>query len=72
MIASDFYNGIEIAGLSDQAIVDCLMQELLPLAVPARLVDQEVRAIGFGVLFRRAASVRRWKLHWHRCVLATA
>ena len=47
VIASDFYNGTAIAGLSDQAIVDCLMQELLPMAVPAfreaSVVDQEVR-----------------------------
>ena len=47
VIASDFYNATAIAELSDQAIVDCLMQELLPMAVPAfkaaRVVDQEVR-----------------------------
>ena len=47
VIASDFYNASAIAQLSDQAIVDCLMQELLPVAVPAfkaaRVVDQEVR-----------------------------
>ena len=47
VIASDFYNATAIAELSDQAIVDCLMQELLPVAVPAfkaaRVVDQEVR-----------------------------
>ena len=47
VIASDFYNANAIAELSDQAIVDCLMQELLPMAVPAfktaRVVDQEVR-----------------------------
>ena len=47
VIASDFYNASAIAELSDQAIVDCLMQELLPVAVPAfkaaRVVDQEVR-----------------------------
>jgi uncharacterized protein with NAD-binding domain and iron-sulfur cluster len=47
VIASDFYNASAIAELSDQAIVDCLMQELLPLAQPAfreaKVVDQEVR-----------------------------
>ncbi len=47
VIASDFYNASAIAELSDQAIVDCLMQELLPLAQPtfreAQVVDQEVR-----------------------------
>ncbi|QNI73808.1 FAD-dependent oxidoreductase [Synechococcus sp. NOUM97013] len=47
VIASDFYNATAIAELSDQAIVDCLMQELLPVAVPAfkaaRVADQEVR-----------------------------
>ena len=44
VIASDFYNASAIAELSDQAIVDCLMQELLPLAQPAfreaQVVDQ--------------------------------
>ena len=47
VIASDFYNATEIAELSDQAIVDCLMQDLLPKAQPgfrdAQVVDQEVR-----------------------------
>ena len=47
VIASDFYNAAAIAELSDQAIVDSLMQELLPIAQPAfrdvRVVDQEVR-----------------------------
>ena len=47
VIASDFYNASAIAELNDQAIVDCLMQELLPLAQPAfreaQVVDQEVR-----------------------------
>ena len=47
VIASDFYNASAIAELSDQAIVDCLMQDLLPLAQPAfrgaQVVDQEVR-----------------------------
>ncbi|WP_028951871.1 FAD-dependent oxidoreductase [Synechococcus sp. CC9616] len=47
VIASDFYNATAIAELSDQQIVDCLMQDLLPKAQPgfgdARVVDQEVR-----------------------------
>ncbi|WP_114993162.1 FAD-dependent oxidoreductase [Synechococcus sp. UW179A] len=47
VIASDFYNASAIAELSDQQIVDCLMQDLLPMAQPAfaeaRVVDQEVR-----------------------------
>ena len=47
VIASDFYNATAIAALSDQAIVDCLMQELLPKVQPdfgqVRVVDQEVR-----------------------------
>ena len=47
VIASDFYNATAIAELSDEAIVDCLMQELLPMAEPAfraaHVVDQEVR-----------------------------
>ena len=47
VIASDFYNASAITELSDQAIVDCLMQDLLPMAQPAfrgaQVVDQEVR-----------------------------
>ena len=47
VIASDFYNASAMAELSDQAIVDTLMQELLPRAQPAfrgaQVVDQEVR-----------------------------
>ncbi|MDP6170608.1 MAG: FAD-dependent oxidoreductase [Prochlorococcaceae cyanobacterium ETNP2_MAG_10] len=47
VIASDFYNASAIAELSDQDIVNCLMQDLLPMAQPAfgdaRVVDQEVR-----------------------------
>ncbi|QNI53902.1 FAD-dependent pyridine nucleotide-disulfide oxidoreductase [Synechococcus sp. BIOS-E4-1] len=47
VIASDFYNASVIAELSDQQIVDCLMQDLLPMAQPAfgeaRVLDQEVR-----------------------------
>ena len=47
VIASDFYNASAIAELSDQDVVDCLMQDLLPMAQPAFrgavVVDQEVR-----------------------------
>ena len=47
VIASDFYNATAIAALSDQAIVDCLMLELLPVVQrdfgQVRVVDQEVR-----------------------------
>ena len=47
VIASDFYNASAMAELSDQEIVDCLMQDLLPMAYPAFrgavVVDQEVR-----------------------------
>ena len=47
VIASDFYNASAIAELSDQEIVDCLLQDLLPMAQPgfrgAAVVDQEVR-----------------------------
>ena len=47
VIASDFYNASAIAELGDQQIVDCLMQDLLPMAQPAfgdaRVLDQEVR-----------------------------
>ena len=47
VVASDFYNATAIAELSDAAIVDTLMQELLPQAVPAfrqaGVLDAEVR-----------------------------
>ena len=47
VIASDFYNSTAIAELSNQGIVDCLMQELLPMVQPdfrtAQVVDQDVR-----------------------------
>ena len=47
VVASDFYNASAIAELSDQDVVDCLMQDLLPMAQPAFrgavVVDQEVR-----------------------------
>jgi uncharacterized protein with NAD-binding domain and iron-sulfur cluster len=47
VVASDFYNSTAIAELSDQGIVDCLMQELLPMVQPdfrtAQVVDQDVR-----------------------------
>ena len=47
VVASDFYNATAIAELSDEAIVDTLMRELLPQAVPAfrqaGVVDAEVR-----------------------------
>jgi len=47
VVASDFYNATAIAELSDQGIVDSLMQELLPMVQPAfrtaQVVDQEVR-----------------------------
>jgi len=47
VIASDFYNASALAEQSDQEIVDCLMQDLLPIAQPgfraAKVVDQEVR-----------------------------
>jgi uncharacterized protein with NAD-binding domain and iron-sulfur cluster len=47
VIASDFYNASAIAELTDQQIVDRLMQDLLPMAQPdfgeARVLYQEVR-----------------------------
>ncbi len=47
VVACDFYNATAIAELNDQEIVDCLMQELLPMVQPdfrsAQVVDQEVR-----------------------------
>ncbi|QEY33056.1 zeta-carotene desaturase [Synechococcus sp. RSCCF101] len=47
VIASDFYNTTTIATLSDEAIIDRLMHNLLPTAHPdfraARVLDSEVR-----------------------------
>ena len=47
VVASDFYNASALAELSDQEIVDCLVQNLLPMAQSAfrdvQVVDQEVR-----------------------------
>ena len=47
VVASDFYNATAIAALSDQEIVDTLLHELLPQAVPgfrlAQALEFEVR-----------------------------
>ena len=47
VVASDFYNATAIAALSDQEIVDTLLNELLPQAVPAfrlaQVLEFEVR-----------------------------
>ena len=47
VVASDFYNATVIAALSDQEIVDTLMEELLPQAEPAfrlaQVLEFEVR-----------------------------
>ncbi len=47
VVASDFYNATAIASLSDQEIVDTLLHELLPQAVPgfrlAQALEFEVR-----------------------------
>ena len=64
VIASDFYNATAIAELNDQAIVDCLMKELLPMAQPAfadaRVVDQEIRRYPGSVsLFSPGSFVKR-------------
>ena len=63
VIASDFYNASAIAALSDQAIVDALMQELLPMAQPAfrsaRVVDQEVRRYPGSVSLFSPGSLRQ-------------
>ena len=40
VIASDFYNATAIAELSDQAIVDCLMQDLLPITFLLQWIQQ--------------------------------
>ncbi|MBL6801903.1 MAG: FAD-dependent oxidoreductase [Synechococcus sp. BS307-5m-G38] len=63
VIASDFYNASAIAGLSDQEIVDALMQELLPMAQPAfraaRVVDQVVRRYPSSVSLFSPGSFRQ-------------
>ena len=47
VVASDFYNATAIAELSDAAIIDTLMRDLLPQVVPAfrqaEVLDAEVR-----------------------------
>ena len=64
VIASDFYNASAIAELSDQEVVDCLMQDLLPMAQPAFrgavVVDQEVRRYPRSVsLFSPGSFIKR-------------
>ena len=64
VIASDFYNASAIAELSDQEVVDCLMQDLLPMAQPAFrgavVVDQEVRRYPQSVsLFSPGSFIQR-------------
>ena len=64
VIASDFYNASAIAELSDQEVVDCLMQDLLPIAQPAFrgavVVDQEVRRYPRSVsLFSPGSFIQR-------------
>ena len=64
VIASDFYNASSIAELSDQEVVDCLMQDLLPMAQPAFrgavVVDQEVRRYPRSVsLFSPGSFIQR-------------
>ena len=63
VVASDFYNAAEIAELSDDAIVDTLMLELLPQVVPAfrqaRVVDAEVRRYPASVSLFSPGSFRR-------------
>ena len=64
VIASDFYNASAIAELSDQEVVDCLMQDLLPMAQPAFrgavVVDQEVRRYPRSVsLFSPGSFIQR-------------
>ena len=64
VIASDFYNASAIAELSDQDVVDCLMQDLLPMAQPAFrgavVVDHEVRRYPRSVsLFSPGSFIKR-------------
>ena len=64
VIASDFYNASAIAELSDQAIVDTLMHDLLPVANSAfrdaQVVDSEVRRYPASVsLFSPGSATKR-------------
>ena len=64
VIASDFYNASAIAGLSDQAIVDTLMHDLLPVANSvfrdAQVLDSEVRRYPASVsLFSPGSATKR-------------
>lgn len=63
VIASDFYNASAIAALSDQEIVNRLMQDLLPVAHPAfthaRVVDSEVRRYPGSVSLFSPGSFRK-------------
>ena len=66
VVASDFYNATAIAELSDLAIVDRLMHDLLPMAHrafrSAQLVDYEVRRYPASVSCSRQAASRSGRL----------
>jgi hypothetical protein len=63
VLACDFYNGGSLMSLSDQALVDILMKELLPAAVPefrnAKVVDSWVGKFPGAVSFFSPGSFAR-------------
>ena len=63
VVASDFYNALAIAAMSDQEIIDLLTRELLPIAHPeftnARVVDSEVRRYPGSVSLFSPGSFRK-------------
>ena len=60
VLACDFYNGGAVACLSDQDIIDLLMKELLPAAVPGsntpKSSTRTSRDVGRGGRFSPARS----------------
>ena len=63
VVASDFYNASAVAALSDQQIVDLLMQELLPVAhagfQAAEVLEAEVRRYPGSVSWFSPGSARK-------------
>ena len=63
VVASDFYNASAVAALSDQQIVDLLMQELLPVAhsgfKAAEVLEAEVRRYPGSVSWFSPGSARK-------------
>ena len=63
VVASDFYNASAVAALSDQQVVDLLMQELLPVAhsgfKTAKVLEAEVRRYPGSVSWFSPGSVQQ-------------